>query len=203
MKKEEFKKLLKRIWHFIWEEDSAASWIVNILLAFILIKFIVYPGLGLVLSTSHPIVAVVSESMEHETDFDTWWEMQGSFYESKNITKEMFEDFRFNKGFNKGDLMLLTGKDPEKLKKGDVLVYQAGKPDPIIHRAIDVHENNGFYTFETKGDNNNYIIVKPWLDERAITENQIIGKAVLRIPYVGYVKIWAVQTWTFVRGVFK
>ncbi len=66
MGKRKFKKLLKKIWYFIWEDDSIWSWIVNIILAFVIIKFIVYSGLGFMLSTSHPIVAVVSGSMEHK-----------------------------------------------------------------------------------------------------------------------------------------
>ena len=48
-----------KVWWFLWEDDSVWSWLANIVLAFVLIKFIVYPGLGLALQTSHPIVAVV------------------------------------------------------------------------------------------------------------------------------------------------
>ena len=65
MDKKKFINILKKTWHFIWEDDSVWSWIVNIILAIVLIKFIIYPGLGLVLGTSYPIVAVVSDSMEH------------------------------------------------------------------------------------------------------------------------------------------
>jgi signal peptidase I len=64
---EKKKSVLKRIWHFIWEEDSVWSWIVNIILAFLIIKFLFYPAIGLALGTNHPIVAVISESMEHKT----------------------------------------------------------------------------------------------------------------------------------------
>ena len=63
--KKSAKDIWKKVWHFIWEEDSVASWVVNIILAFVLIKFIVYPGLGFALGTTHPVVAVVSPSMEH------------------------------------------------------------------------------------------------------------------------------------------
>ena len=59
------KKVLKKTWHFLWYEDSLLSWIVNIILAFVLIKFLIYPGIGLVLQTDLPVVAVVSESMDH------------------------------------------------------------------------------------------------------------------------------------------
>ena len=67
-----------KIWHFLWYEDSVASWLVNIVLAFVLIKFVLYPGLGLILGTQFPVVAVVSSSMEHHpSSFDGWWDWQG------------------------------------------------------------------------------------------------------------------------------
>ena len=72
MKKKDLNSTWKKVWHFIWEDNSIWSWIVNIILAFILIKFIVYPGLGLALGTSYPIVAVVSNSMEHEPSMASW-----------------------------------------------------------------------------------------------------------------------------------
>ena len=68
------KDTAKNVWKFIWEDDSIWSWMLNIILAFVLIKFIVYPGLGLLLGTSYPVVAVVSESMEHNEPFDEWWD---------------------------------------------------------------------------------------------------------------------------------
>jgi signal peptidase I len=64
-KKTDIKEILKKIWYFIWEDDSLLSWFVNIVLAFVIIKFVIYPVLGFFLATSFPIVAVVSGSMEH------------------------------------------------------------------------------------------------------------------------------------------
>ena len=58
MDRKKFINILKKTWHFIWEDDSLLSWIVNIVLAIVLIKFIIYPGLGLVLGTGFPVVAV-------------------------------------------------------------------------------------------------------------------------------------------------
>lgn len=189
----EFIKVLKKTWHFIWEDNSIWSWLVNIILAFIIIKYLVYPGLGLLLGTSYPIVAVVSTSMEHDSSFDSWWESQKDFYEDFNITKEEFTEFNFKNGFNKGDLMVLIGKAPEKLEVGDVLVYKAGKPDPIIHRAVLKDEKNGFYVFQTKGDHNTNQIRSLWLDETYIHESAVVGKAVVRIPLLGWVKILFVE----------
>ena len=120
----------KKIWYFIWKDDSMASWLVNVIIAIILVKFVIYPGLGLLLGTGFPVVAVVSCSMEHKTtdcdnpnqvpnlcgiagveniDFDVFWKTCGGWYENKDISKNMFEEFRFKNGFNKGDIMVLVG----------------------------------------------------------------------------------------------
>lgn len=189
----DIKKILKKVWHFIWEEDSFWSWILNIILAFLLIKFIVYPGLGLALGTTYPVVAIVSSSMEHSENFDEWWQLQRNFYENYNISKEQFMDFKYRNGFNKGDIMILRGVKPENVKIGDVLVYKAGRADPIIHRVVNISNYDGIYIFQTKGDNNLYQIKSPWLDETNVPESAIIGKATLRIPFLGWIKIAFVE----------
>jgi len=87
-------RLLKRFWHFVWEEDSLLSWVVNIVLAFVLIKFIIYPGLGFVVGTQFPIVAVVSGSMEHHpSSFTGWWDDHKAWYEGHAISAESFQEF--------------------------------------------------------------------------------------------------------------
>ena len=197
------KSAIGRIWYFIWDDDSVLSWIVNIILAIVLIKFVVYPGLGLALGTEFPVVAVVSDSMEHENPgktqklgFEKWWEVRSDFYKSKNITPEQFRHYPFHNGFNKGDLMVLSGAKPSEIKKGDILVFKGWRPDPIIHRVVDINNTGKGIFFETKGDNNkeqisphNSCMV---CDETQIHESQIVGKAVLRVPYLGWVKIAAV-----------
>ncbi|MBI2548899.1 signal peptidase I [Candidatus Woesearchaeota archaeon] len=195
--------LLKRFWHFLWYEDSWLSWIVNVILAFVIIKFLVYPGLGFLLGTTHPIVAVVSGSMEHDGSFDDWWHSsalcgndlcsQEDYYMQYSITKEEFQEFRFPNGFNKGDIMVLLGTPARSLEAGDVIVFQSKRTDPIIHRIINVDGQQGKAIFQTKGDHNQQSIASSSLDEINIREEQIIGRAVLRIPYLGYIKIWFVQ----------
>jgi signal peptidase I len=185
-----------KIWYFIWHEDSLESWIINIILAFILIKFIVYPGLGFLLSTSHPIVAVVSSSMHHSEGFNSYWEDAGDWYEDIGITKDQFKSFPMRNGFNKGDIMILHGIDVEDIKLGDIIVFQARRPDPIIHRVVAKKDISGEYSLQTKGDNyltNPDSISTPSLNEKDIRESQIIGKAFIRVPFLGYVKIWAVD----------
>ncbi len=200
IKKNNFKKIMKKIWYFIWEDNSIWSWLVNIILAVVLIKYIIYPVLGLALGTGFPIVAVVSGSMEHEYDFDQFWEEKGGFYSHYNITKEDFYSFRFRNGFNRGDIMIISRANPEKLEVGDVIVFQSPKPDPIIHRIIKAWEEDGKYYFTTKGDNNAGINME--VEESRIGQERVLGKAQVRIPYLGYVKIGFVDFLNMVKGFF-
>ncbi len=189
MDKDKVRVILKKIWHFIWKDDSIWSWIVNVILAFVLIKFIVYPGLGLILSTKYPIVAVVSGSMEHDKIFDEWWDSQKGWYLSYNITKDQFLNFDFKNGFNKGDIMILYGTNPSRIEIGDVIVFRTYRPDPIIHRVVRKWKNNDKYYFQTKGDHN----IDSIGFEKSISEKSVLGKAYVRIPLLGYIKIWFVE----------
>jgi signal peptidase I len=190
------KETARKVWKFIWEDDSIWSWMVNIILAFVLIKFIVYPGLGLLLGTTYPVVAVVSESMEHNEPFDEWWEHSKEWYEERDITKEKFSDYKLRNGFNKGDIIVLTEAKNDNTFNGDIIVFRSGKPDPIIHRVVTWWMEEGKKFYMTKGDNyqtNRLPIRSAIIDETRITENQVIGKALFKIPYLGYIKIWFVE----------
>jgi signal peptidase I len=205
------KTFLQKLWYFIWEDDSPLSWIVNIIIAFVLIKFVIYPGVGLILGTTHPVVAVVSGSMEHKITMDErglnicgryvdnqqsvtldyFWETCGDFYAPFGITKEQFTKFSFRNGFNTGDIIVLFGTKPENIKIGDVIVFKANQPDPIIHRVVKKWEDGGYH-FQTKGDHNGVSIPYP-VNELEISQSRVIGKAVFKIPYLGYIKIWFVN----------
>lgn len=176
---------------------------MNIILAFVIIKFLLYPGLGLILGTSHPIVAVVSRSMEHHGRFDDWWQSkaicnsnvcsQEEFYSQFNISKKDFLGYRFKNGFDRGDIIFLRGIPAERFKKGDVLVFWTGRPDPIIHRIIRVWQEDGEWYFQTKGDRNLKSIAISDLNELRISSEQVVGKAIFRIPYLGWIKIGFVK----------
>lgn len=193
MDKKKIKAISKKVWWFIWEDNSIWSWIANIILAFILIKYIVYPSLGFLLGTSYPIVAVVSSSMEHDGNFDGWWGSQGKWYLDNNISKEEFVNFDFRNGFNKGDIMILYGERSEGIEIGEVVVFRSKRPDPIIHRVVKKWEINEGYYFQTKGDHNADSIKSSTLDETNINEGQLLGRAVIRVPLLGYIKIWFVE----------
>ncbi|MBU0461527.1 MAG: signal peptidase I [Nanoarchaeota archaeon] len=204
------KKLWKKFWWFIWEDNSIWSWIANIVLAFVLIKFIVYPGLGFLLATSHPIVAVVSGSMEHEGNFDTWWGSpalcnqntikcsQADHYTDYMITEEQFKHFPYKNGFNKGDIMILYGTKPAKVKVGDIIVFMADRPDPIIHRVVAITKDDDTMIFSTKGDHN----PTSFAFEKTIDTDTVIGTAKLRLPLLGYIKLGFVELVNFIKNIF-
>ena len=200
--KKNWKYYLKKGWNFIWNDDSIWSWVVNLILAFLIIRYLIYPFLGIVLGTSYPIVAVVSESMEHklsngvicgksfqdfEKSFDSYWLACGSWYEKKGISKEEFKQYPFKNGFNKGDIIVLWRADKENLEVGDVLIFQANKPQPIIHRIVRIYEEGGQLFYQTKGDHNEDSSTS--INELNIGEERIIGQGVLKIPYLGWLKI--------------
>ena len=193
----------KKAWRFFWHEDSLWSWLANIVVAFLVIQYIVYPLLGIFLGTSYPIVAVVSESMEHglyngvlcgknpndfKESFDNYWDVCGEWYEQKGITREEFKKFPFKHGFDKGDVIILWKANKANLQAGDILVFRGARPQPIIHRIVDISEEDGAYYVQTKGDHNSNSI-QGSTGETRITEERMVGKGILRIPYLGWGKI--------------
>lgn len=188
--KEDVKKIWKKIWFLLWKDDSLKGWFFSIIFLFIIIKFIFFPLLSLATGTSLPLAIVESCSMYHDgnifSDSDSWWERHELKYSEFNIMKENFENFRFTKGFNKGDILFIIHADPEKLKIGDVVIFDSGQQNPIIHRIIDIQDQNGEYIFSTIGDNNNGQLNF----EKSINEDQLIGKALFKVvPYAGWAKL--------------
>lgn len=188
---------VKRFFGYVWNGDTPGSFVLNILFAFLIIRYVVYPVLGFMLGTSFPIVAVVSGSMEHDGSFDDWWSSeccanalctekapQSAFYASKGLDKEFFLGYPFKNGFDKGDIMVLYS--PKNVIVGDIIVFSGNhRAEPIIHRVVNINDT----VFQTKGDHNCGVAEF----EKEIKKEQIHGKAVLRVPYVGYIKIVFVE----------
>tara|TARA_Y100000296_G_scaffold86919_1_gene128662 strand:- start:904 stop:1512 length:609 start_codon:yes stop_codon:yes gene_type:complete len=180
------KKLWKKFWFLLWKDDSLKGWIFSIIIIFVFIKFIFFPGLSLITGTSLPLAIVESCSMYHDrnllSNYNEWFKNHEGKYSKFEIEEQEFENFKFKKGFNKGDILLVTGANPEKLKIGDVVIFDGGANNPIIHRVIEINEN----TFSTIGDNNNGQLSF----EKNISTEKIIGKAQFKIaPYVGWIKL--------------
>lgn len=171
-----FTDSIKKTWHFL-NEDTWQSWVVSCILIIIGIKFILFPFLSLLTGTALPLVVVESCSMHHGGKLDAWWNANGPWYEGKNITKAQFADFSFTNGITKGDIILVIS--PEHMKQGDVLIFTAPTKYPVIHRVISSSP------MQTKGDNN----PDQLSFEHNITDTQKIGKALVKIPLLGWVKL--------------
>lgn len=82
----------------------------------------------------------------------------------------------------KGDLIIVEGAGFYNV--GDIVVYSTPVYNyPIIHRIIEVREEGVI----TKGDNN--YSPDPWVTPQSL----IHGKAALRIPLLGWVKVLAYE----------
>jgi hypothetical protein len=206
---------LKKFWNWVWNSDSILSYIVCFGFAFIIIKFILFPFFGVVLQNDYPIVVVVSGSMEHKIvktgssyeicgnyfgienkkslNFNEWWEICGNYYVNNfNLTKKEFKEFEFLNGLNIGDILVLWGNEPENFNVGDLLVFIPQDKSffenygPVIHRIVKIYDENGEVYFRTKGDHNSISAVG---FENKIKKEDVIGSPILRIPYLGYIKL--------------
>ena len=184
------KQRLKDGWDFLWNSDSISSWIALLLICFVLVRFIIFPILGLILGgTQLPLVVVESSSMEHNGDFDKWWSEKGSWYEQKNFTKEEVKEWSFNNGLDKGDIVLSRKlKEYANYNVGDVIIFKTpSQKTPIIHRVIGKEQN--FYVVKTKGDNNK----EQNFYENDVKEDYILAKAIFRVPKLGWIKLVFVE----------
>lgn len=89
-----------------------------------------------------------------------------------------------------GDVAILKKCNANDVEVGDIIEYQM-EGYTVIHRIIQKNQKNGRFVFITKGDNNNAE------DRDPVTEEQLIGKVIFKIKYLGYPAIilhnWQVQ----------
>jgi len=196
------KEIWKKFWYLLWKDNSLKGWIFSLIVLFIFVKFIFFPGLSFISGTELPLAIVESCSMHHSAfpliGFNSWWNNHDSKYNQLGFDKEKFDNFPLKNGFTKGDILFIMGVKPENVKLGDVIIFkpnsESSKLTPIIHRVISIRTENGKYIFSTIGDNNAYSFEKnnnPYkLDEITIEEEQIVGRAVFRLaPYAGWAKL--------------
>jgi signal peptidase I len=196
---ENTKKGLDKFWFLLWKDNSIKGWLFSLVFLFVFIKFIFFPLLNLATGTTLPLAIVESCSMYHQgnvfSNFDEWFQRHEAKYSELDVTKNEFQNFIFKKGFSKGDILFIVGANPDKLKVGDIIAFKSGTRNiPVIHRIVEIKEENGENIFTTIGDNNAKILVPGnnagGVDEREIKEEQIVGKAVFRLaPGLGWVKL--------------
>lgn len=84
------------------------------------------------------------------------------------------------------DAIVTMRKDEDKINKGDIITYISKDPSHygirITHRVIGKFDNDNGIAYRTKGDNNNVE------DSKLVNHEDVLGKVMLRIPYVGYIQ---------------
>ena len=164
-----------------------------LLVAVLLVGFFV--GLPLLLNNSTPLRVVESGSM---------CVPYGRFCDDfLSVTHE------FNATLHKGDIIIIQGVDPKTIStdypNSDIIVYQ--RPDlplnatPVVHRVVDVYQEDGVLYFQTKGDGNDtpypatpssaeYDSNHIWHTGKGVPEDRVLGKVVMRIPYFGWITLF-------------
>src|SRR3989344_5475180 len=189
------------------------SWVIYLVSALVF-AWLIYTLLGLILMTPSPMVIVVSGSMEPVMYRGDVIVMQG--VSPENITAEYTElllptlretpmsAFASAEGVPPASLFFINGERIPITEKGDVVVYNSTSfrnlGQPVIHRVVaKVRAEDGLYLI-TKGDNNNVtdqdcggvIAGRPDHECKTfypIPADEISGRALFKIPFVGYVKL--------------
>ncbi len=175
-----FGKKVKKFLRFLFVEESIQSYIAFLLFLvflFSLIFYLILPyGFGIV-----DVVAVVTPSMEHSRNVeDTFYK----FFLTRNFSMGEIKSFDFSDGISIGDVVIVKKVNPNEIKVGDVIVFRT-QTTKIIHRVIKVEKRGNEIYFTTKGDANPTSLNF----EKNITPDRLIGKAIFKIPYLGYPRI--------------
>ncbi len=124
----------------------------------------------------------------------------------------------FARTLHVGDLIIIQGVNSKDLNsnypESDIIVFQdPGNPDgiPIVHRITSETEKDGKIYFFTKGDGNppiawpspvepyapdlgwynpNYYNENPDIPRGGVSQDFVLGKVVMRIPWLGWIAIF-------------
>ncbi len=170
----------------LWKNEYIQTVTVIGLIALAVFGF--WYGSQAILNTPYPALAVVSGSMciPYDGTCDGW-------------------THPFSQTLHIGDLIIVQGVNPADLNanypNSDIIVFH--KPsDPeelIVHRIVDVEERDGILYFYTKGDGNGAnkwpSIPKeteydPWNNGQGVPEDLVVGKEVMRIPWLGHIVLF-------------
>jgi signal peptidase I len=84
--------------------------------------------------------------------------------------------------YSVGD-MVIVSCDTDGINVGDVIQFSRDS-HTVIHRVTAIEKKNGNVCYTTKGDANNAE------DSWTLSEEEIIGKVVTKIPYAGRLTLW-------------
>lgn len=100
--------------------------------------------------------------------------------------------------FDQGDLIVIKTCDTSKLQVGDIVTFHTIIDNQYAlntHRIESIDELNGMRSFTTKGDNNDVA------DTHIISDGDIVGQYVFKIPGMGKVMDFLSSTWGFLIGI--
>ncbi len=221
--KNDLSNMLKKTWDFIWHSDSVWSWLINIVLAFVFIKFIFYPGVGILLTGSelveegdfnrYPLVAVVSGSMEHmkiSHDKDLDPHLCGNEYDKTDYIVNFDEYWKecglwyMENGITKEQFSKYTFK--RGFNKGDIIFIYRKDPKNLKIGDVIVFKSNvrpdpiihRVVSIDTDGNKIRFDTKGDHNQgkgslDKGISEDVVIGVGVFRVPYLGWFKIWFVD----------
>ncbi|MEM2875276.1 MAG: hypothetical protein QW567_04590 [Candidatus Hadarchaeales archaeon] len=141
-----------------------------------IIYFAITGTMTLVMGTTSFWMAVTSNSMMHA---DEGWR---EAYASRGFDTSKFP---LQGGFERGDLLIVQGiRSASEISVGDVIIIDMGEGViPLVHRVLEIWEENGELRFRTKGDAN----FSSLPGESSISPSQIIGRAIFAIPKIGHI----------------
>jgi signal peptidase I len=170
---------IKRLWKNEYFQTAVVIGII------IVVVFGFWYGSQLVLNTPYPALAVVTGSMciPYDGACDGW-------------------SHPFTRTLHVGDLIIVQGVNPADLNanypNSDIIVFhRPGNPDElIVHRIAAEDVVNGTIYFYTKGDGNptdkwpNPIQPSEYDPWGRVSQDQVVGKVVMRIPWLGQVVLF-------------
>ena len=199
-------------------DSEAISWVVYLVSAFFF-AWVIYTGLGVVLSTPSPMMIVVSSSMEPvlqrgdivvlvgaspeslsvqeiDTGFQTLKQTDFSSFANPVYLDSTIQSIEFD-----------SGQTIQVNKEGDIVVYWSDlMQEPIIHRAVvKLLASDNTYLL-TKGDSLNNSTIdqdcgrvvnqrpeKPCIELYPVPMEKLQGKVLLHLPLLGCAKLWIVD----------
>jgi signal peptidase I len=178
----------------LWKNEYFQTLIVVALIALIVFGF--WYGSQIALNTNiPPALAVVSGSMciPYDSGCDGW-------------------THPFDRTLHVGDIIVIQGVNPQDLNANypdsDIIVFHrpGNLNELIVHRIAAKEEIDGKWYFFTKGDGNNPPDVWPTVPQSreydkwpaveanapqgAVSQDLIVGKVVMRIPWVGHIALF-------------
>jgi len=173
---------LKKLWKNEYFQTAVVIGLI------VLVVFGFWYGSQVVLNTQYPALAVVTGSMcvPYDGQCDGWFHP-------------------FARTLHVGDLIIVQGVNPADLSvnypDSDIIVFhKPTNPDElIVHRIVAKEERGGKTYFYTKGDGNGINTwpsipqsseYDPWNNGQGVPEDLVVGKVVMRIPWLGHVVLF-------------